>query len=353
VGLILPPDVSDDQKQGFEYLLKELTAVKQAEDLSHYEEYITLSTHVAEGMTQGAEAIGRGLVKASTKGVELMKQGTVKLKENMAPTDEDRQVDPKLKASLEAASWTAEKAVKVSGYLVSKAGTATLALGRLLAPHIQKGGVKALSHFVGQSEEKSQKQMRIVSDVASGSVAAISTVYMALENSSKILAKNIGENTVEVVRHRYGQEVGQVTDHALSAAGNAYLTVYNAGALAPKGLAKRLAKDTGKVAVGVPKEVLEGRIELREQQPGPVNADLTQKSDSTTEKIMSEGTTGKMHFLAPLTSSGETPPRCNSKNDVENDSGDFFPLDPVEPSQAQNTKAAEDLQNTTLDRHKN
>ena len=46
-----------------------------------------------------------------------MKIGTVKLKENVAPTLEDREVDPKLKASLEAASWTADKAVKVSGYL--------------------------------------------------------------------------------------------------------------------------------------------------------------------------------------------------------------------------------------------
>ena len=75
------------------------------------------SGHVAEGMTQGAEAIGRGLVRASTKGAELMKIGTIKLKENVAPTLEDRAVDPKLKASLEAASWTADKAVKVSGYL--------------------------------------------------------------------------------------------------------------------------------------------------------------------------------------------------------------------------------------------
>ena len=46
-----------------------------------------------------------------------MKKGTVKLKENMAPTDEDKPVDPKVKASLEAISWTADKGVKVSGYL--------------------------------------------------------------------------------------------------------------------------------------------------------------------------------------------------------------------------------------------
>ena len=40
--------------------------------------------------------------------------------ENIAPTDEDKPVDPKVKAGLEAASWTADKAVKVSGFLGKK-----------------------------------------------------------------------------------------------------------------------------------------------------------------------------------------------------------------------------------------
>ena len=146
-----------------------------------------------------------------------------------------------------------------------------MALGRFLAPHIQSGGAKAISHYMEQSEEKSNKQIKIASDVASGSISAISTVYMALENSSKILAKNIAENTVEVVKHRYGHEVGNVTDNALSAAGNTYLAVYNASALAPKGLAKRVAKDTGKLAAGVPEDVVRGRVELQVELPGPVN----------------------------------------------------------------------------------
>ena len=81
-----------------------------------------------------------------------------------------------------------------------------------------------LSHFAEQSDEKSNKQVVIASNIASGSIEAISTVYVALENSSKILAKNIANNTVDIVQHKYGSEVGQVTDNALSAAGNTYLT---------------------------------------------------------------------------------------------------------------------------------
>ena len=116
VGIILPPEVTEDQKAGFEALLEQLTAV-QREDLSEYDEYIAVSGKVAEGMTQGAEVVGKGLVKASIKGAQLMKKGTEKLKENMVPAANSIAVDPKLKTGLEAASWTADKAVKVSGYL--------------------------------------------------------------------------------------------------------------------------------------------------------------------------------------------------------------------------------------------
>ena len=58
---------------------------------------------------------------------------------------------------------------------------------------------------------------------------------------------------------RYGSEVGTVTENALTSVGNTYLTVYNASTLGPKSLAKRAAKTTGKVAVGVSEDVILGR----------------------------------------------------------------------------------------------
>ena len=55
---------------------------------------------------------------------------------------------------------------------------------------------RALTHMTSQSSHESSNQLKIVGEVASGTVAAVSTMYMALENSSKILAKNIANNTV-------------------------------------------------------------------------------------------------------------------------------------------------------------
>ena len=63
-----------------------------------------------------------------------------------------------------------------SGYLVTKAGSATVALGRFLAPHIKNQSTKALSHIIEQSDEKSQKQLNIASELTTGTVTALSTV---------------------------------------------------------------------------------------------------------------------------------------------------------------------------------
>ena len=224
IGLVLPATVTESEKIKFERILNEFTATKKGEDVSNYDEYIEYSEKVSQGLTKGAEMVGWGLVKGSTKSAELMRAGTVKIKEKILPDIESKPVDPKIRKGLEAAQWVSDKTVKGSGWLVSKAGVATVALGRFLAPHIQKGGTKMLSHFAEQSDEKSNKQVAIASEIASGSIEAISTVYVALENSSKILAKNIASNTVDIVQHKYGTEVGQVTDNALSAAGNTYLT---------------------------------------------------------------------------------------------------------------------------------
>ena len=184
--------------------------------------------------------------------------GAEKLKDKIVPENEPRHLDPKLKASLNAARWVSNNTVKASGYLVSKAGTASVALGRFLAPHLKYHSAKALSHIIEQSDEKNHKQLDIASELAGGTLTALSTVYSALESSSRILATNVANNTVQIVSHKYGNELGGATENALTAAGNTYLTAYNATALGPKALAKRAVKTTGKLTVGVSEEVILG-----------------------------------------------------------------------------------------------
>lgn len=276
VGIVIPEAVTQTDRDILESLLSELTtAFKTQEQVEEeYKEYREFTSNVASGLVKGAEVVGRGMVKGAVKTSEYMFHGADYAKQYITPDSQARPVDPNLKQGLEAARWVSSGAVRVSGWMVNKVGSATMALGRLVAPHLQRGAQSALTHVTGNSNTESSNQLAIVGELAAGTVAAVSTVYLALENSSKILAKNIANNTVMIVSHKYGTDMAAVTDAALSTVGNSYLTVYNAGALGPKGIAKRTAKDAGKAMVGVNPDEIVDRANKAQDAPGGLLATL-------------------------------------------------------------------------------
>ena len=79
-----------------------------------------------------------------------------------------------------------------------------------------------------------------------GGIYAYATIYDGLEKSAKTIGHSLKTETVEVVRHQYGQEAGQVYNESMSAAGNAAMTYMNIQSLGAKGLVKKTAKNTGK-----------------------------------------------------------------------------------------------------------
>merc|ERR1712096_39086 len=82
-------------------------------------------------------------------------------------------------------------------------------------------------------------------DAARGGLVAYGTVYNGLEANAKVLGNNIKENSVKVVKHKYGSQSGDVFGDACTAAGNAAMTYMNVQSLGAKGLVKKTAKDTG------------------------------------------------------------------------------------------------------------
>jgi len=253
VGIILPDTITETDREIFESILTEITTSfkTQAEVEEENEKYKELSSTLATGLVKGAEVIGEGMVKSAVATGKYLCTGSEYVKQYITPEETARQVDPKLRQRLEAARWVSSGACKVSGWMVSKVGLATMALGRLVAPHLERGATRALTSLTSKSSNEASGQLAIAAEIAGGTVAAVSTMYLALENSSKILAKNMADSTVKIVSHKYGQDMAAVTDAALATAGNSYLTFYNAAALGPKGIAKRAVKDTAKVAIGV------------------------------------------------------------------------------------------------------
>merc|ERR1712112_15631 len=108
--------------------------------------------------------------------------------------------------------------------------------------------------------DKKQGSMAYLIDAARGGLIAYGTVYAGLESSAKVLGKNVKENSVKVVSHKYGGEAGHVFGDACTAAGNAAMTYMNVQSLGVKGLVKKTAKETGKT---VAKNVITGESKMK------------------------------------------------------------------------------------------
>lgn len=118
--------------------------------------------------------------------------------------------------------------------------------GRYLAPHVQRQGSRLLSYAAGMENHAAEEAMTETLKIASGTADAISTIYSGLESSAGILGKNLAENTVKVVKYKYGEPMGAVTSNTFDTVGNLYNVNRNFNIMTPKGLVKSTAKNAGK-----------------------------------------------------------------------------------------------------------
>lgn len=289
VGLLLPPDATPSQRHQFEQTLASLTALldqttptappmeqepsappmeAEMEDIREPAKVgVTVSevevkerteegtsTKIAKGITVASQWISWGLDKGSEKAGHFIRVGSSKIREHLHP-EQPKPIDPKVQRGAEYARKGAHVAVSVSSYLVTKLGQATVAVAKEMAPHIRKHGQKLLPDSIKSktpapgSNSKVDKVVDGAVEVAASGLKGFGTVYMSLESAAKALAKNLANETVTVVNHKYGSEAAKLSENALYAVGNVAMTAYNVDNLGVKAIAKRAAKDTGKELV--------------------------------------------------------------------------------------------------------
>lgn len=208
-----------------------------------------LSFSISQGIVKGAQLISQGMVHGAQKAGQFMNYGTPKLMDHIQPEENPTAINPKVQTGLRVAKNVTEGAVTVTGYIASRVGCATMALGRYLAPHIQRQGTRLLSTTCNYTEQEASDKVGGVLQVAAGAVEGFATVYDGLENAAKILGNSLTTNTVKIVQHKYGQPAGAVTGDTLYSVGNVFVAGTNIRHLTPKGLVKTTAKQTGKAVV--------------------------------------------------------------------------------------------------------
>lgn len=281
-GAFILPDLADGSAQGRaiglvvpsgadEVVLEILVAflhgiVTQPATDSHVRKRSLLpdSTTVSAGIIKGAFYLSQGLVRGAERTGELIATGTPYVISKLGtkqPTAEGTatasageeanrvHVSKNVQTGIEIAKSVTGTAATVTSYVAGKVGTATMALGRFLAPHIQRHGSALLAYGTGMSEQAASERMNGALTICAGAVEGFGTVYEGLERSASILGQSLSASTVQIVEHRYGAEASRVVGSSLDTVGNVINVTHNVNYMTPKGLAKRTAKNAGKALV--------------------------------------------------------------------------------------------------------
>ncbi|XP_075234428.1 spartin isoform X2 [Lycorma delicatula] len=249
IGLIFPPETDESMYELLEDLLHNVIVLEKPMASPAVAKPSSRSTTFSQSLIYGAQFISNSLLYGAEKASQLINYSTPKIMEKVTPEPTPRQIPHNVKKGVEVARNVSGSAVVVTGYVAGKIGDATMALGRYLGPHIQKHGTTLLSTAGGMDEKVASERVKSVLEVTAGAVEGFSTVYSGLEQSASILGQSLANNTVQLVQHKYGQPMGEVTGNTLSTFGNVLAARNNVKIFTPKGLAKRTAKDTGKAVI--------------------------------------------------------------------------------------------------------
>uniref|UniRef100_A0A1B0G6T5 Senescence domain-containing protein n=1 Tax=Glossina morsitans morsitans TaxID=37546 RepID=A0A1B0G6T5_GLOMM len=208
------------------------------------------SQEVSRRVLTAANFVARNLVKGAEKTGELMTRTTPYIISKMSPAPENApRVSSGVQTTVQVAKGVTNAAVGVTSWVAGKVGSASMALGRFLAPHIQYHGTNLLQRTCNLDHEQAQTKMEGVLTVAAVAVEGFSTIVDGLEKSAAILGNNISENSVKIIEHKYGSSAGNVAAGTFDTLGNAFVVSRNANYMLPKGIAKKMVKNTGRAVV--------------------------------------------------------------------------------------------------------
>lgn len=161
------------------------------------------SQQVSKHIVTAADFIAQNLVKGAEKTGELMMKSTPYIISKIKPAPENPPpVAPGIQTTVEVAKGVTSAAVGVTGWVASKVGSASMAIGRYLAPHVQHYGANMLQKTCGYNQQEANSKMEGALTLAAGAVEGFSTIVDGLEKSAAILGNNLSENSVKIIEHK-------------------------------------------------------------------------------------------------------------------------------------------------------
>ncbi|XP_017346558.1 spartin b isoform X1 [Ictalurus punctatus] len=292
VGVVLSSELPQSERDRFQDVLSHLTDLRvqpsgEAEDTINLPQKVPIepvvpevapsaeeenalpewSEKVAHGILTGASWLSWGLAKGAEYTGKAIQKGASKLREHITPDDRPTQVSPTVTKSLHVAKQATGGAVKVSQFLVDGLCTIAGHVGRELAPHVKKHSAKLIPESM-KKDKDGRSNIDGAMVVAASGVQGFATMWTGLETAAKNIAKSVATETVTTVKHKYGAEAGQATDHAVNSAINVGVTAFNIDNLGIKAMVKKTGKETAH-AILKDYRVQDGEAETEKREEKP------------------------------------------------------------------------------------
>ncbi|XP_019385611.1 PREDICTED: spartin isoform X2 [Crocodylus porosus] len=265
VGVVLSSELPAADRELFEDLLKQMSDLRiqpseASSDVINLAQTVHIqpqpesgerervlpewSEKVAHGILSGASWVSWGLIKGAEYTGKAIHKGASKLREHIQPEEKPLEINPTVAKGLHVAKQATGGAVKVSQFLVEGVCSIASCVGKELAPHVKKHGSKLVPESLKKDKDgKSTFDGALV--VAASGIQGFSTVWQGLESAAKCIAKSVSSETVDTVKHKYGDDAGHATDNAVNSAINVGVTAFNIDNIGIKAMVKKTAKETG------------------------------------------------------------------------------------------------------------
>lgn len=237
VGILLPPDLEKQLEADFLNMVKQYSELRTTEvsrSLSQ-EERKRLSEKIADFIIKGSEKIAGGVNFTAEKTSQMVTDQSSRYRSTLTANEQPMAVNPVVRTGVHYIHRGSKVVAKCTRYLLDKIGDMGVAVGRQLASGAERtfGGGKSGGIVSGTI------------NVIGGGIVGVSTVWIALEDASKTLCRNIANETVDTVKYKYGEDASVTAHKALYATGHSTLAAFQLWDLGPRSIAGRAARKAG------------------------------------------------------------------------------------------------------------
>ncbi|KAL3103726.1 hypothetical protein niasHS_001328 [Heterodera schachtii] len=234
VGIILPRELAPGLESEFVYALKQFAVLNSSDivDRMSEEQRERTSERIAQFLIRTGQYIAFNTQNAAQWTGEYVAKKGEQYRAGMEPGAEQVNISPAIRHGVFVLHKSGKLIGKVTRFLLDKIGDVGIAIGQRVADSLggESGGGRVFKSTV---------------TVLGGGITAVSTVWIALEDATKTLMRNMANETVQTVQLRYGDEASQTAHHTLYALGHTTLAGFQLYELGPRSIAGRMARKAG------------------------------------------------------------------------------------------------------------